>query len=106
MARAGVEVSLGVVVRALVFVLDSEADGGAERHTELGARLDADGVRFVSLETQQQHKEEESGVSVACQSEAIVRNKERGEAAQMMQLSSSNIPTYWCGELALTGSTA
>ena len=48
-ARARVVVRLGVVVRALVLVLDHEADGRAERDAGLDARLDLDGVGLVAL---------------------------------------------------------
>lgn len=49
MTRARVVVRLGVVVRALVLVLDEEADGSAERDASLDTRLDLDGIRLVAL---------------------------------------------------------
>ena len=49
MRRAREEVGLGVVVRALVLVLDAQSDGSAERDAELCARLDGDGVCFITL---------------------------------------------------------
>lgn len=49
MRRAREEVGLGVVVRALVLVLDAQPDGSAERDAELCPGLDGDGVCFISL---------------------------------------------------------
>lgn len=49
MGGTRVEVSLGVVVRALVFVEDEEGEGGAEGDAVFGAGLDLDLVGFVAL---------------------------------------------------------
>lgn len=49
MARTGVEIRLAVVVRALVFVLDEEADGGSEGDAVFEAGLEVDEVFFVAL---------------------------------------------------------
>jgi hypothetical protein len=46
---ARVEVRLGVVVRALVLVVDEEADGRAEGDAVLDAGLDVDEILFVTL---------------------------------------------------------
>jgi hypothetical protein len=42
-------IRLGVVVRALVLVLDDETDGGTESDTSLDTGLDGDRVGFVTL---------------------------------------------------------
>lgn len=49
MTRAGVQVRLGVVVRALVLVANEEADGCAERDAVLDSGLDRNLVVLVSL---------------------------------------------------------
>lgn len=44
-----VEIRLGVVVRALVLVLDEKADGRAKGDTILNTGLNLDEVRLVAL---------------------------------------------------------
>lgn len=49
MGRAGVEISLGVVVRPLVFVVHEQTDGRAEGNTVFGPGLEVDGVVLGAL---------------------------------------------------------
>lgn len=49
MARPRVEVGLGIVVRALIFVLDKETNGCAQGDAMFDTRLDVDEILLVSL---------------------------------------------------------
>lgn len=51
--RTGEEISLGVVVRSLVLVVNEESDRRAESDTMLGTRLDVDRVELGSLKSAQ-----------------------------------------------------
>ena len=48
-AGAGVEVGFGIVVRALIFVLDKKTDGSSKSDAMLSARLKLDEILFVPL---------------------------------------------------------
>ena len=50
MRRSGEEISLGIIVRSVIFVVDQKPDGCTEGDTVFGTRLNMDGIVFGSLD--------------------------------------------------------
>lgn len=49
MTRAGVQISFGVVLGSVIFVLHEQTDWRAQSHTMLSTRLDVNEILLVSL---------------------------------------------------------
>lgn len=78
MTRAGVEVGLGVVVRALVLVEHNQPNRRAERDAVLDTRLDPHEVVLVPLRNQSSQERDRQ----RCQAETEIEAADSGEGSR------------------------